>query len=163
MPLPLTNGKNCKLFTTITSIPKLWRFSTTQKRTEKNLMKIVKVTAYNGIGKAKTWAGERDVEMPTTLEEAGKMFGEEDALEYLISSRTIEVQRQIRTGTTETLKEKNAKLQAEVDKVDKLRAFAAANPESEQAKALTALNIEFMSLAPKSEEPKPDTSADQSS
>lgn len=94
-------------------------------------MKKVTIQAYNGIGKDKKLAGEREVDMPETCQEAVKLFGEEDTMGYIQSSYTIEVQRQIRSGTTMTAKQQLAAIQA----------YAAANPDSDVAKTLAALKI----------------------
>jgi len=100
-------------------------------------MKNVVIKAFNGTGKDKVLAGERTVDMPETTEEAVKLFGEEDALDYITSSYTIEIQRQIRAGTTMSARQQ---LRA-------LEAFVKANPESEVAKTLETLKITF--TAPK--------------
>lgn len=96
-------------------------------------MKTRTVTAYNGTGENKVLAGSRDINEPETLDEAEKEFGEEDALEYLMSARVIEVQRQIRAGTTDS----------DRAKMKKLKAAAAANPEF--AAILKEQGIEFNS------------------
>ena len=100
-------------------------------------MKSVVIKAFNGTGKDKVLAGERTVDMPETTEEAVKLFGEEDTLDYITSSYTIEIQRQIRAGTTMSARQQ---LRA-------LEAFVKANPESEVAKTLETLKITF--TAPK--------------
>jgi len=100
-------------------------------------MKSVVIKAFNGTGKDKVLAGERPVDMPETTEEAVKLFGEEDTLDYITSSYTIEIQRQIRAGTTMSARQQ---LRA-------LEAFVKANPESEVAKTLETLKITF--TAPK--------------
>jgi hypothetical protein len=100
-------------------------------------MKSVAIKAFNGTGKDKVLAGERTVDMPETTEEAVKLFGEEDTLDYITSSYTIEIQRQIRAGTTMSARQQ---LRA-------LEAFVKANPESEVAKTLETLKITF--TAPK--------------
>lgn len=92
-------------------------------------MKKVTITAYNGIGKDKKLAGSREVDMPETTAEAVKLFGEEETLDHITSSYTIEVQRQIRAGTTMSAKAQLAALEA----------YAKANPESDVAKTLEAL------------------------
>ena len=101
-------------------------------------MKKVEIEAYNGIGKAKKLAGKRVVDMPETPEEAVQLFGKgdeklglEETMDYIRSSYTIEVQRQIRAGTTMSAKQQLAAVQA----------YARANPESEVAKTLKALEI----------------------
>jgi|KBSMisStandDraft_5_1062788.scaffolds.fasta_scaffold221620_1 hypothetical protein len=100
-------------------------------------MKSVVIKAFNGTGKDKVLAGDRTVDMPETTEEAVKLFGEEDTLDYITSSYTIEIQRQIRAGTTMSARQQ---LRA-------LEAFVKANPESEVAKTLETLKITF--AAPK--------------
>jgi hypothetical protein len=100
-------------------------------------MKSVVIKAFNGTGKDKVLAGDRTVDMPETTEEAVKLFGEEDTLDYITSSYTIEIQRQIRAGTTMSARQQ---LRA-------LEAFVKANPESEVAKTLETLKITF--TAPK--------------
>lgn len=94
-------------------------------------MKMVKIEAYNGIGKEKKLAGVREVEMPETTAEAVKKFGEEETMGYITSSYTIEIQRQIRAGTTMSAAKQLAAIQA----------FAKANPDSDVAKTLAALKI----------------------
>jgi hypothetical protein len=94
-------------------------------------MKKQVVEAYNGIGKEKKLAGQREVDMPETIDEATKLWGEEDFLDYAKSSYVIEIQRQIRAGTTMTAKQQLAAIQA----------YARANPESDVAKTLAALKI----------------------
>ena len=100
-------------------------------------MKSVVIKAFNGTGKDKVLAGDRTVDMPETTEVAVKLFGEEDTLDYITSSYTIEIQRQIRAGTTMSARQQ---LRA-------LEAFVKANPESEVAKTLETLKITF--TAPK--------------
>ena len=92
-------------------------------------MKITEITAYNGIGKDKVFAGKRDEKQPETVDEARQLWGDDDLLEYAWSSRVIEVQRQIRTGTTMSAKAQLAALEA----------YARQNPESEVAKTLALL------------------------
>jgi hypothetical protein len=97
-------------------------------------VKKVTIKAFNGTGKDKVLAGERAVDMPETTEEAVKLFGEEDALDYITSSYTIEVQRQIRAGTTMSARQQ---LRA-------LEAYVKANPDSEVTKTLESLKITFL-------------------
>lgn len=92
-------------------------------------MKKSVIEAYNGIGKEKVLAGKREVDEPETLEEARKIDSDEDILEYYWSSKTIEIQRQIRAGTTMSAKQQLAALDA----------YVKANPESEVAKTLALL------------------------
>lgn len=101
-------------------------------------MKRVTIEAYNGIGKDKKLAGKREVDQPETLQEAvaleksqGEEKPEESVLEYYWSSKTIEIQRQIRAGTTMSAKAQLAAIQA----------YAKANPDSDVAKTLAALKI----------------------
>ena len=94
-------------------------------------MKKVVIEAFNGIGKEKKLAGKREVDMPETPEEAVKLFGVEDTMDYIRASYTIEIQRQIRAGTTMSAKAQLAAIQA----------FARANPDSDVAKTLAALKI----------------------
>lgn len=104
-------------------------------------MKKATIEAYNGIGKDKKLAGKREVDQPETIEEAvtletaenagDEKLGKEAVLEGYWSSKTIEIQRQIRAGTTMTAKAALAKLQA----------YAMANPDSEVAKTLALLEI----------------------
>lgn len=103
-------------------------------------MKKVVIEAFTGIGKEKKPAGKREVDMPETPEEAIKLFGKgddklglEETMDYIRSSYTIEVQRQIRAGTTMSAKQQLAAVQA----------YARANPDSEVAKTLKALEISF--------------------
>jgi hypothetical protein len=94
-------------------------------------MKKVVIEAFNGIGKEKKLAGKREVDMPETPEEAVKLFGVEDTMDYIRASFTIEIQRQIRAGTTMSAKAQLAAIQA----------YARANPDSDVAKTLAALKI----------------------
>lgn len=104
-------------------------------------MKKVVIEAFNGIGKEKKLAGKREVDMPETPDEALKLFGMEDTMDYIRASYTIEIQRQIRAGTTMTAKAQLAAIQA----------FARANPESDVAKTLAALKISVETKSEKSE------------
>lgn len=95
-------------------------------------MKKLEVVAYNGTGKEKVLAGKRVVDFPENLEEAKvKWPDEEEILEYIKASYVIEIQRQIRSGTTMSAKQVLAQLQA----------FAKANPDSDVAKTLKSLEI----------------------
>jgi hypothetical protein len=94
-------------------------------------MKKVTITAHNGIGKEKVLVGSKEVDMPESTIEAARLFTEEKALNMIISSYTIEVQRDIRAGTNESAK----------SKLNKLLAYAAANPDSDVAKSLVDLEI----------------------
>lgn len=96
-------------------------------------MKKVVIKAFNGTGKEKVLAGEREVDMPENVDEAKELFGEDDALDYITSSYTIEVQRQIRAGTTMSARQQ---LRA-------LEAYVKANPNSELTKTLESLKITF--------------------
>lgn len=101
-------------------------------------MKRSKIEAYNGIGKDKKLAGVREVDEPETLQECVDIEKADDeenpeisVRDYYWSSKVIEIQRQIRAGTTMSAKAQLAKLLA----------FAKANPDSEVAKTLVALEI----------------------
>lgn len=55
------------------------------------------VVASNGQGKAKTYAGERKINRPTTLDEAVQEYGSVDNfLKLAFESRVINVQRELR-------------------------------------------------------------------
>lgn len=94
-------------------------------------MKKITIEAYNGTGKDKTLAGKREVDMPETTAEAVKLFGEEETLAHITSSYVIDVQRQIRAGTTVSAK----------SQLNQLMAYAAAHPDSDVAKTLRELKI----------------------
>lgn len=118
-------------------------------------MKDVTITAYNGTGKDKVKAGERPAKQPETLAEAQTLFSDEDILEGFWASHVIEVQRQIRAGTTMSAKAI----------LNQLQAFAKANPDSPVAKQLEAMEISFKgnngeangeAKSPEGEESKPE-------
>jgi hypothetical protein len=67
-------------------------------------MKPLTIKAYNGTGTTKTFAGEKTVDFPDNCEEAVKLWGLEKVMEHIKSSYVIEVQRQIRAGTTVSAK-----------------------------------------------------------
>lgn len=67
-------------------------------------MKKLEVKAYNGTGTTKTLAGIKTVDMPENCEEAVKLWGLEKTMEHIKASYVIEVQRQIRAGTTVSAK-----------------------------------------------------------
>lgn len=94
-------------------------------------MKKLEVVAYNGTGKEKVLAGKREVDFPETVAEALTKWPEDEILEYIKASYVIEIQRQIRSGTTMSAKQVLAQLQA----------FAKANPDSDVAKTLKSLEI----------------------
>lgn len=62
-------------------------------------MQKVTIKAYNGKGESKEFAGEKEVNRPTTVDEAVEMFGSERVLKGFWASEAIHVQNQIRTGT----------------------------------------------------------------
>lgn len=64
-------------------------------------MHKVTVKAYNGIGKDKVFAGEREVDCPDTLEDCKALEGgdEKPVVEAYWASKAIDIQRQIRAGT----------------------------------------------------------------
>lgn len=69
-------------------------------------MKKFLVKAYNGIGKDKVFAGEREIDQPENLAEAvicedGK---EDEVLALYWTAKVIEVQRQVRAKTGESAK-----------------------------------------------------------
>lgn len=104
-------------------------------------MKTFLVTAYNGIGKDKTFAGQREIQEPENVQEALQVYGTEaDLLEYAFSSYKIEIQRQIRAGTTVSVKQQLAEQNANMSK---MIAFAQANPDSDVAKTLTAIGVQW--------------------
>lgn len=92
-------------------------------------MKKQTIEAYNGTGKDKKLAGSREVDMPETTEEAVKLFGAAETMDYIKASYVIEVQRQIRAGTTISAKKQ----------LEAIQAAARANPDI--AKTLAALGI----------------------
>ena len=69
-------------------------------------MHKVTVKAYNGSGDSKTFAGEREVDCPDTLEDATMLEGGDvkKVLSAYWSSKVIDIQRQIRSGTTVSAK-----------------------------------------------------------
>lgn len=69
-------------------------------------MKKFVVKAYNGIGKAKVFVGEREIDQPENLAEALQCEGgkEDEVLGHYWSSKVIDVQRQIRAKTGESAK-----------------------------------------------------------
>lgn len=75
-------------------------------------MKKFLVKAYNGIGKEKVFAGEREIDQPENLAEAviaetnaaEKIDGEKVVLEFYWAAKVIDVQRQLRAKTGEGAK-----------------------------------------------------------
>lgn len=75
-------------------------------------MKKTVVKAYQGIGKNKVFVGQREIDEPQNFEDVRQLMSEEDAVANIVSSMKIDVQRQIRAGTTAGEKQKFSKLEA---------------------------------------------------
>ena len=68
-------------------------------------MEKVTVTAFTGTGAEKVLVGEREINVPQTVDEALTVYGSlSNLLEFALRSVVIDVQRQIRSGTATSSK-----------------------------------------------------------
>ena len=56
------------------------------------------IQAFHGSGESKTWAGDKKVDLPVTMEEAVQLWGEAKTIKMARESYTIDIQRELRAG-----------------------------------------------------------------